>query len=279
MDNFQSILAVIGIIAIVVVSIHGFLVHKKEQHLQLDALTDAKKDILSSPRGSHKVTKAFEPQNTNDLTNLDNMDLSTSRHDENDDVYQAEKIKDTNAKNEDETVQNNDQVAIANAKNKQTKATEATEVTEVTEATKGDVFIFNVVAKEGEELSGHALLQYFLTSGFRFGERSIFHRHERSDGTGPILFSIANMMMPGTFDLDSIEQFKSKGVSFFLTAPNDDIDIKASFKMMLTAVEIMAEEFDCIVLNSQRNVFTQEQFIGYQDRLAQYDVATPVLTI
>ena len=133
-----------------------------------------------------------------------------------------------------------------------------------------DLFIFNAVAKEGAQLGGHELLQFFLTSGFRFGEMSIFHRHEHSDGTGPILFSIANMMAPGVFDPDNMEQFKSEGVSFFLTAPNADIDVKASFEMMLRAVEQMAEEFDCIVLNAQREPMTEEQFIEYNHRLLHY---------
>ncbi len=33
-----------------------------------------------------------------------------------------------------------------------------------------DLFIFNVVAKDEAHLGGHALLQFFLTSGFRFGD-------------------------------------------------------------------------------------------------------------
>jgi cell division protein ZipA len=133
-----------------------------------------------------------------------------------------------------------------------------------------DLFIFNVVAKEDSMLGGHEILQFFLTSGFRFGEMSLFHRHQHSDGHGPILFSIANMMTPGIFDPDTMEQFKSEGVSFFLTAPNKEIDIKASFELMLRAVEQMAEEFDCIVLNAEREPMTQEQFIEYNHRLLHY---------
>ncbi len=268
MDNFQSILIVIGIIAIVAVSIHGFFVHKKDKNLQLKAVTERDRDILAKAGENDNVDKVFAPQNTNDLTNLDDMYFSARSNEGNNDLAKSLHIKATSVKNDHKTAQNNDQLQIENDGNKPPE-----------EKNTNDVFIFNVVAKDGGELCGHELLQYFLTSGFRFGEMSIFHRHEHSDGTGPILFSIANMMMPGTFDLDSIEQFKSEGVSFFLTAPNEEINIKASFKMMLTAVEIMAEDFDCIVLNSQRKEFTEEQFIGYQNRLAKYDVARPVLSM
>ena len=133
-----------------------------------------------------------------------------------------------------------------------------------------DIFIFNVVAKEGSYVRGHELLQFFLTAGFRFGEMSIFHRHLHSDGTGPVLFSIANMMAPGVFDPEKMEQFRSEGVSFFLTAPNNDINIKEAFDMMLVAVEQMAEEFDCVVLNAEREPLTEKQFRNYHERLLHY---------
>ncbi|WP_413694376.1 cell division protein ZipA [Psychromonas sp. KJ10-2] len=130
--------------------------------------------------------------------------------------------------------------------------------------------MFNVVAKNGGQLGGHELLQFFLTSGFRFGDMNIFHRHEHSDGTGEVLFSIANMMAPGTFDLEYMEQFNSPGISFFFTAPNKNISVNKSFDMMLRAVEQVAEEFDCEVLNDKREKFTTEQFIEYRTRLEKY---------
>tara|TARA_R110001583_G_scaffold18667_8_gene74081 strand:+ start:12765 stop:13703 length:939 start_codon:yes stop_codon:yes gene_type:complete len=133
-----------------------------------------------------------------------------------------------------------------------------------------ELFIFNIAAKNGERLGGHELLQFFLTSGFRYGDMNIFHRHEHSDGTGEVLFSIANMMAPGTFDLDYMEQFNSPGISFFFTAPNDKISVNKSFDMMLRAVEQLAEEFDCEVLDEKREKFTPQQFIEYRTRLAKY---------
>jgi len=133
-----------------------------------------------------------------------------------------------------------------------------------------DIFIFNVVAKEGSKVQGSEILQFFLTSGFRFGDNGIFHRHLHSNGTGPILFSIANMMKPGTFDLDNMEQFVSEGISFFVVAPNPEINVEAAFDLMLTAVQQMTDEFECVVLNAQREPFTEQQFRDDHERLMRY---------
>lgn len=150
------------------------------------------------------------------------------------------------------------------------QVSETAQTSQVEQKLPDELFIFNIAAKQGERLGGHELLQFFLTSGFRYGDMNIFHRHEHSDGTGEILFSIANMMAPGTFDLDYMEQFNSPGISFFFTAPNDKISVNKSFDMMLRAVEQAAEEFDCEVLNEKREKFTPEQFMEYRQRLQQY---------
>lgn len=268
MDNFQSILIIIGIIAIIGVSIHGFLTHKKEKKILANDLNLA--DSIAAEKAeqmSEFNDSNIEFQDLECKDNFEQVDFSSVENQQKEEVidftdYSATNVVSENEFVDDEFSQNTeDEIELEN-KN---------EIIIENEDKETDLFIFNVVAKNGKELGGHELLQYFLTSGFRFGEMSIFHRHEHSDGTGPVLFSIANMMAPGVFDLDTIEQFKSEGVSFFLTAPNDEINISESFKMMLTAVEIMAEEFDCIVLNGGREVFTEKQFFEYQDRLAKYN--------
>ncbi|HEY5714923.1 MAG TPA: cell division protein ZipA, partial [Psychromonas sp.] len=143
-------------------------------------------------------------------------------------------------------------------------------ISEPVKAAPEDVFVFNVVAREGSRIRGSEILQFFLTSGFRFGENAFFHRHLNSDGTGPVLFSIANMMAPGVFDPDNMEQFFSEGISFFVVAPNPDINIKEAFDMMLTAVQQMTDEFECVVLNEHREPFTEQQFRDDHERLMRY---------
>ena len=61
---------------------------------------------------------------------------------------------------------------------------------------------------EEDGFKGPALLQNILESGLRFGEMDIFHRHESMAGNGEVLFSMANALKPGTFDLDDIEGFQ-----------------------------------------------------------------------
>ncbi|RBW46049.1 cell division protein ZipA [Psychromonas sp. B3M02] len=279
MQHFQSILIVIGILAIAGVLIHGFLLNRKnkqalkaEQQAQLDELAaqareeEAEQEPVQANPKMSKLNRDYDSVAFS--TNVDDQ------HDESDafhfNVQQKEKpTAEPVVVSTFDDLPIQEHIDMVDALDDDPAIEVETEKTaSVPEET--DLFIFNVVAKNGGQLGGHELLQFFLTSGFRFGDMNIFHRHEHSDGTGEVLFSIANMMAPGTFDLEYMEQFNSPGISFFFTAPNKNISVNKSFDMMLRAVEQVAEEFDCEVLNDKREKFTTEQFIEYRTRLEKY---------
>jgi len=293
MQNFQPILIAIGILAIVGVLIHGFLLNKKEQESDLveeyedleEGQVDSNDDepyvtMVESDKDAMEFYGIANEQSDDELENFDLtindeelIDEDGSEVDDEDTLVDADTLltdsevvdKDFDAYNESKVINTEDDSEIIA---EQETLNDPELMSSVEEPS--DIFVFNVVARDGSKLGGHELLQFFLTSGFRYGHMNIFHRHENSDGTGEVLFSIANMMSPGTFDLDSMEQFQSKGISFFLTAPNNKVDIKKAFDLMLRAVVQIADEFHCDVLNEERGILTEAQFIEYRSRLLQY---------
>jgi len=287
MQHFQSILIVIGIIAIAGVLIHAYFTGRKEKEAEAETISETP-DMFAETGGpetaevakSETVDEVQSIHHDNALPETDTIDFSQALNNEQvepvefnemdpEHSFLVDTVKEEVVSPE-VAIQDEERIEIETPLAADIEPLVVPEVKEEKVVQPADLFIFNVAAKEGQLLGGHVLLQFFLTSGFRFGEMAIFHRHENSDGTGPILFSIANMMAPGEFDPDTMEQFKSEGVSFFLTVPNENIDIKASFEMMLRAVEQMAEEFDCVVLNADREIMTEAQFLDYRNRLLHY---------
>lgn len=133
-----------------------------------------------------------------------------------------------------------------------------------------EVLILNVVAPESQLMSGAVLLPTLLTLGFKFGEFNIFHRHQDESGSGDVLFSLANMFNPGTFDIDNIEQFTTQGVSLFLSLPVN-ADSMTTFNMMHNAAKKIAAEFDGQVLDGQRNVLTRQTVQHYIERIREFE--------
>ncbi|MEW6996333.1 cell division protein ZipA [Colwelliaceae bacterium BS250] len=133
-----------------------------------------------------------------------------------------------------------------------------------------EVLALSVVVNDNQAISGAALLPSLLTLGMRFGEMNIFHRHQDNAGKGQITFSIANMVNPGTFDLDNMEMFTTKGLTLFMTLPNAGDSAKV-FKLMLSAAKQLAAEFGGQVLDGKRSVMTKQTEQHYISKIREFD--------
>ena len=132
------------------------------------------------------------------------------------------------------------------------------------------VIILSVVMPANQQMFGAALLPSLLTLGLKYGEMNIFHRHEDNAGNGKVTFSLANIMNPGSFDLDSMESFATRGVSLFMTLPNAG-DPFYVFEQMLNAAKQLAQEFNAQVLDDKRNVMTKQTEQHYLSKIREFD--------
>lgn len=133
-----------------------------------------------------------------------------------------------------------------------------------------EVLVINVMAREGEQLHGDDMLPVLLSAGLRFGEMSIFHRHA-SGKSGPVLFSVANVLNPGTFDLNSISEFSTRGLCFFLTLPNVINNMQAFDEMLRTAHHI-CDGLDAELKDDNRSVMTAQTIEHYRERIRNFEL-------
>ena len=133
-----------------------------------------------------------------------------------------------------------------------------------------EVIVFSVITPENQVISGAALLPCLLTLGMKFGEMDIFHRYQDNAGNGKATFSLANMMNPGTFDLDNMETFSTQGVSLFMTLPNVGDAFKV-FEQMLAAAKHIAKEFNGQLLDDKRSVMTKQTEQHYVSKIREFE--------
>lgn len=132
------------------------------------------------------------------------------------------------------------------------------------------VIVLSVVMPKGEVMSGAALLPTLLTLGMKYGEMNIFHRHQDNAGNGKVTFSLANMMNPGTFNLDDIENFSTQGITLFMTLPNPG-DASSVFEQMLNAAKQLAVEFRAQLLDHKRSVMTKQTEQHYISLIREFE--------
>lgn len=133
-----------------------------------------------------------------------------------------------------------------------------------------EVLVISVICRDAAGFKGPALLQNILESGLRFGEMDIFHRHESMAGNGEVLFSMANAVKPGTFDLDDIDLFSTPAVSFFLGLPGTRHP-KQAFDVMVAAARKLSQELNGELKDDQRSVLTAQTIEHYRQRIVEFE--------
>ncbi|BFM16009.1 cell division protein ZipA [Maricurvus nonylphenolicus] len=148
---------------------------------------------------------------------------------------------------------------------------ESTAPREVDSASEAEeVIILNVMAREGQRMAGNALLEVLLECGMRYGDMQIFHFHQQENGEGPILFSLANMVVPGTFDLSAMDNFATPGVSLFLTLPVAGSSMQA-FDAMLHTAQSLCDNLGAELKDENRSVMTGQTIEHCRQRISEFE--------
>lgn len=134
-----------------------------------------------------------------------------------------------------------------------------------------EVLVLNVTAKDGRVFSGDDLLHVLITAGLKFGDMNIFHKRLSKEHQGTVIFSVANMLNPGTFDLNNMDEFTTLGISFFLALPSPINNLDA-FEQMLGVAQEIRDTLDGDLKDDHRNGMTGQTIEHYRQRVRDFEL-------
>lgn len=132
-----------------------------------------------------------------------------------------------------------------------------------------EVIVIHVMGGE-QRLPGKSLLQSVLDSGLRFGEYNIFHRYESGAHDAPAMFSMANAVEPGVFDLDTMERQAFVGVSFFLMLPGP-ANSRQALDLMVEAARRVARDVGGELHDQHHSVLTPQTVEHLRQRVMEFE--------
>jgi len=127
-----------------------------------------------------------------------------------------------------------------------------------------------IAARAGAKLRGPDIVVAAEKTGLTYGHMNIFHRLvEGRPERGPV-FSVANIMKPGGFDMATIQSLETPAIAFFLTLPAP-VPALDAWETMLPTAQRMAELLDGVLLDESRNALGRQRIQHLRDELRAWD--------
>ena len=126
-----------------------------------------------------------------------------------------------------------------------------------------------LVARDKGTFRGDQLVLSLRGIGMRHGKFGIFHRYEGTD-EDDVVFSVASLAEPGTFNLPNIKEQRIPGISMFMVLPGP-MGGAESFDLMMTAARALSQALQAELLDEsgstlsiQRERYLREEVIRFE---------------
>jgi len=116
------------------------------------------------------------------------------------------------------------------------------------------IIAMHILASNGEKFAGPDILSAVMKAGLQYGDMGIFHRH---DEQGTALFSLANAIEPGTFDLAAMDELATPALLLIMQLPGP-FSATSAFDLMLQSAQDISESLDGRLCDDRRSVLTKQ---------------------
>ncbi len=134
---------------------------------------------------------------------------------------------------------------------------------------KDKILVLHVVAPRNRPFTGVALGAALRRAGLKLGEMSIYHYHEEGAADREPLFSVANMVAPGTLTDENLSDMMTPGITLFLQVHLCDRPQRA-FEVLLETSHVLARDLGGRIMDAQQSTATNQTLAHMREDMNQW---------
>jgi cell division protein ZipA len=129
-----------------------------------------------------------------------------------------------------------------------------------------------VLPNNEEGFLGTDIFTVLQDQNMSYGEMEIFHHY----GVGEIkvkhaIFSVANILNPGTFNPKQMDEFRSAGLVFFMQLPGA-FGGRVAFELMLNTAKRVADNLEGTLTDERQYILDQDMIENLRDKISQFEL-------
>ncbi|MDV6319727.1 cell division protein ZipA [Chromohalobacter sp. HP20-39] len=134
-----------------------------------------------------------------------------------------------------------------------------------------EVIVISVLSRDEAGFQGPDLLNLMLACGLRYcHEMGVFHRFETESDDSALQFTMVNVLKPGVFDLDDMDEFATPGVTFLMPLPSAH-DSAAAFEAMFETAMVLVRNLSGELKDENRSVMTAQTVEFARQRVQEFE--------
>jgi cell division protein ZipA len=133
------------------------------------------------------------------------------------------------------------------------------------------ILALHVMPREDGDFLGAELGAAFDACGLKYGRYKVYHRLEGDGADAPSVFSVANVIEPGSFDPAGFADTAFPGLTLFMVLPGPRGGVAAYADMLATSRQL-AQQLDGEVLDQERSTLTRQTARHIRERIIQFEL-------
>ena len=133
------------------------------------------------------------------------------------------------------------------------------------------LIVLHVVARRPQKLSGKGIISLIKELDLEYDDMHVFQKYVERFSGKKSLYTVLNMVKPGTFLLDAMDEFETPGVSFAMSLPGPEEGLKA-FNIMLEAAKKFADRLNGEILDESRSKLSPQTIAHLQEQVQLFSL-------